>query len=221
MEQSKVFKSQAAEALQRQLKNPIDPKFVKVRVGARSKDKKKGIALFYLDAREVEKVLDSVLGCENWGTNMTPITSNQGFHGMICSLTVKMPDGQLVTKTDSGEPSKTAPVKGATSDALKRAAVQYGVGRYLYYIPNQWFKLNEYGLFEEEPQLPSWAKPQANLENWEDIAIMEYDPTKDVDIENLEDEQFVDKEAETILKDARSKRQEIIKRVKAKTKNGD
>ena len=37
-------KSVSADAMLKQLKNPFDPKFVKCRVGATSKDKKKGIA---------------------------------------------------------------------------------------------------------------------------------------------------------------------------------
>lgn len=213
---SPVYKSEAVRAMLAQLKNPIDPKFVKCRVGARSKDKTKGIALFYLDAREVEKVLDSVVGAENWATNMTAITSAQGFHGFTCSLTVYMPDGKMVTKTDAGEPSNTAPVKGAASSALKRAAAQFGVGRYLYYIPNQWYKLNEYGLFEEKPELPSWAMPNNSLQDWEEVAIKEYDPNKDVDLEELENLEFTDAEAKEILTSSRAKRAKIIEALKAK-----
>lgn len=217
----KVYKSQSVEAMQKLLKNPIDPKFVKVRVGATNEDKTKGIALFYFDAREVEKILDSVLGMDGWGSNMVPITSEKnGFEGMLCTLTVRMPDGSIVSKTDAGEASKTSPIKGAASDALKRAAVQFGVGRYLYYIPNQWHKLTEFKTFEDEPKLPNWALPQKDLENWEDIAIMEYDPTKDVDIEALSDDQFVDEEAKQILKQSQSKRNEIIKALKAKKNVG-
>ena len=219
MEQNnQVYKSEAVSAMQAQLKNPIDPKFVKVRVGARTKDKKKGIALFYLDAREVEKVLDNVLGPENWASNLTPITSQQGFHGFICSLTVYMPNGKMVTKSDAGEPSKVASVKGAASDALKRAAVQFGVGRYLYYIPNQFYPLTEYGTFQTEPQLPSWAMPNQNLENWEEIAIKEYDPSKDIDLDELADLDFTDKEAKEILQSSQEKRKEIIKALKSKQK---
>jgi len=215
-----IYKAESVKVMQAQLKNPIDPKFVKCRVGATSKDKSKGIALFYLDAREVEKVLDNVVGPENWATNLTPITSPQGFHGFTCSLTIYMPDGKMVTKTDAGEASKTSPIKGAASDALKRAAVLFGVGRYLYYIPNQWYKLNEFGKFEEEPKLPSWAYPNKNLEDWEEVAIKEYDPSKDVDLDTLADADFVDEESRKILKDAQAKRNEIIKNLKAK-KNGN
>ena len=220
MEQSQVYKSEAVKAMQAQLKNPINPKFVKCRVGARSKDKTKGIALFYLDAREVEKVLDNILGPENWATNLNPIVSPQGFHGFTCSLTVYMPDGKTVTKTDAGEASKTSPVKGAASDALKRAAVLFGVGRYLYYIPNQWYKLNEFGNFIEEPQLPKWALPDENLSDWEEIAIKEYDPSKDVDLDFLADADFVDEESKKILKDAQARRKEIINTLKAKKNVG-
>ena len=55
-------KPQSNEAMLKQLKDPFDPRFVKVRVGAMSKDKKKGIALFYIDSREIQKRLDEVCG---------------------------------------------------------------------------------------------------------------------------------------------------------------
>lgn len=213
-------RSQSVEAMLKQFKNPFEAKFIKYRVGATSKDKKKGIALFYIDAREVMKRLDEVCGMDGWSKKEEPILFGDG--GIICNLTIRMPDGEnWVTKSGVGECTKVTPLKGASSDALKRAAVNFGIGRYLYYIPNQWypFVIGKDGkptaIFAESPQLPDWAKPQQNLENWEDIAILEYDPSKDVDLEyaNLD---FTDKEAETILKEAQAKRKEILASLKGK-----
>lgn len=45
------------DTMLKQLKNPFDPKFVKWRVGATNPDKSKGIALAYIDSREVKKGL--------------------------------------------------------------------------------------------------------------------------------------------------------------------
>lgn len=210
----KVETSDSAKVLLKQLKNPFDPKFVKCRVGATSKDKKKGIALFYIDAREVMKRLDDVCGIDGWQDKVTRVEG-----GCVCSLKIRMPylnaDGteKWVTKSDVGEPSQSSPLKGAASDSLKRAAVKFGVGRYLYYIPNQWYPLNEYKQFVDSPELPHWALPQSGLENWEDVAEMEYDPTLDVDLDNVE---FTDKEAEQILKEAKATRDAIINNLKGK-----
>jgi hypothetical protein len=50
--------------------------------------------------------------------------------------------------------------KGEYSDAFKRAAVMWGIGRYLYDLPNVWVNLDQYGKFEP-PNLPDWAIPNA------------------------------------------------------------
>lgn len=203
-------KSTSAEAMLKQLKNPFDPKFVKCRVGATSKDKKKGIALFYIDSREVQKRLDEICGIDGWQNKETVYEQ-----GVICELSIRMPDGTWITKSDGGEFTKVSPIKGGCSDAFKRSAVMFGVGRYFYYIPNQWYPLNEYKQFDEQPQLPKWAMPNNSLENWEEIAIKEYDKNLDIDLENLD---FVDNEAEEILKKSASKKAELIAKLKAEKK---
>lgn len=49
--------------------------------------------------------------------------------------------------------------KGKFSDAFKRAAVLWGVGRYLYYLPNTWCNLSN-GKIKQTPNLPNWAIPK-------------------------------------------------------------
>ena len=221
--------SDSAEALLKQLKNPFDPKFVKCRVGATSKDKSKGIALFYLDSREVMKRLEEVCGIDGWQTRKKAVVSEGKILGVKCELSIRMPyldqsgNSIWITKTDYGEPSNASPLKGASSDALKRAAVNFGIGRYLYYIPNQWYRLNQYKQFEEQPELPTWALPQENLENWEDVAILEYDPSNDIDLDNLD---FTDTEAQQILEEGRkireqseSQKEELIQALIQKNQN--
>lgn len=200
-------KSTSAKAMLDALKNPFDPRFVKYRVGATSKDKKKGIALFYIDSREVQKRLDDVCGMDGWQNKETPFEQ-----GVICELSIRVPSGEWITKTDGGEYTKVSPIKGGCSDALKRAAVLFGIGRYLYYIPNQWYPLNEYKQFETEPQLPKWALPNNNIDDWEQLAIQEYDQSKDIDLDNLD---FVDEEAEKIFKSSAPVKAELIAKLKA------
>ena len=86
----------------------------------------------YVTARTVMNRLDEVLGPENWWDDYTPIE-----HGTICRLTIRLPDGQVLTKVDSGADSTTLKDagdadKGGFSDAFKRAAVKFGVFRYGY-----------------------------------------------------------------------------------------
>jgi hypothetical protein len=57
---------------------------------------------------------------------------------VVCRLSVKI--GQTwITKLDVGAPSDQSDAgdkrKAAFSDALKRAAVKFGIGRYLYDLP--------------------------------------------------------------------------------------
>lgn len=161
-------KSQSADVLLTQLKNPFNPKQLKWRVGATNKEKTKGIALAYLDAREVMKRLDDVCGPDRWQTKLT--RTGDGF---TCELGIKFGD-EWVWKSNSAGDTKVESIKGGASDAFKRAAAVWGVGRYLYYLPNVWVSLDEYKKLKEIPELPDWAKTK-NVERWEDIAELEID----------------------------------------------
>lgn len=59
------------------------------------------------------------------------------------------------TRSDVGTPAQAEPVKSAYSDSLKRAAVQWGVGRYLYTL----------GFFANgDPELPEDALPEEQFD---------------------------------------------------------
>lgn len=164
------------DTMLRQLKQPFDPKFVKWRVGATNEKKEngrviqkatKGIALAYIDSREVMKRLDDVCGLGGWQAKYVPMDG-----GFICELSILI-DGQWVTKSNAAGNTHVEPVKGGASDALKRAAATWGVGRYLYYLPNVWVPVNEYKQLVSVPELPDWALPTSKIERWEDVAEME------------------------------------------------
>src|SRR5436190_5626909 len=90
-----------------------------------------GRQLAYITARTAMNRLDTILGPENWWDEYVP-----GENSVLCRLTVRLPDGSTLTKadaggyagmTDSGDDEKSG-----FSDAFKRAAVKFGVGRYRY-----------------------------------------------------------------------------------------
>jgi Rad52/22 family double-strand break repair protein len=87
--------------------------------------------LQYITARTVMNRLDDVLGPENWWDEYQPLE-----HSVICRLTIKLPDGATLTKSDAGGyagmPDSGDDDKSGFSDAFKRAAVKFGIGRYLY-----------------------------------------------------------------------------------------
>ena len=53
------------------LKRPFEPRYISWRCGATNKDKNKGIALAYIDARDVMRRLDDVFGMW-WQCRYTP-----------------------------------------------------------------------------------------------------------------------------------------------------
>jgi Rad52/22 family double-strand break repair protein len=83
----------------------------------------------------------------------------------MCRLRLKL-GGEWVTKTDVGSPSEQPDggdrLKAAFSDALKRAAVKFGLGRYLYRLPAVWSDYDpQKKQFSGTPTLPTWALPKA------------------------------------------------------------
>lgn len=91
----------------------------------------KGKGIRYVTARTVMNRLDRVLGPENWWDKYTPQPTC-----VICELTIRLPDGTEVTKADAGGHAGMSDEgddeKSGYSDAFKRAAVKFGVGRHLY-----------------------------------------------------------------------------------------
>lgn len=118
-----------------ELKKPFDTNLISWRVGATTKNKDKGIALAYIDARDVMERFDTVFGAENWQCEYP-------FKG-CCRIGVFINDRWVWKSNGAGETQVEAD-KGQYSDAFKRAAVLWGVGRYLYDVQNVWVELDEY-----------------------------------------------------------------------------
>ena len=75
--------------------------------------------------------LDDILGPANWWDDYIPQENS-----VICRLTIRLPDGTTLTKCDAGGYAGMSDSgdddKSGFSDAFKRAAVKFGIGRYLY-----------------------------------------------------------------------------------------
>lgn len=124
------------------------------RVGATSQDKSKGIALAYLDARDVMMRLDEVVGPEKW-------QARYPFSG-CCEIGIKVGD-EWIWKANCAGKSQIEAEKGEASDSFKRAAVLWGVGRYLYDLPNAWLPLTN-KRFSDEVQ----AQLTDRLAKWQE-----------------------------------------------------
>lgn len=88
--------------------------------------------LAYIDNAAVMTRLDRVVGPAHWANRFEQLEG-----GVVCGLSIRMPDGQWVTKWDGSAATQTEPFKGALSGAMKRAAVMWGIGRYLHGMGEQ------------------------------------------------------------------------------------
>ena len=97
-----------------------------------TRDAAKHLQFRYATSRTVMDRLDDVLGPEGWDFTWSEIvTGPLSVHGR---LTARIGAVEMV-REDVGYPNAEGddePLKGAVSDALKRCAVQLGVGRFLY-----------------------------------------------------------------------------------------
>lgn len=80
----------------------------------------------YVDARDVQDLLDEVLSPENW-----QVVYEEHKGNLFAKIGVKI-NNEWVWKSDCGTESNIEKQKGESSDAFKRAAVMWGVGRFLY-----------------------------------------------------------------------------------------
>lgn len=132
-----------------ELKAPFPSKLVKWRVG--QKNNGRGLALAYVDSRTVMGRFDEVLGVGGWQRQHSFGTNGE----VLCSIGINI-DKQWVWKTDGAAQTNYESEKGGLSDSFKRAAVNWGVGRYLYYLDSKWVNLKK-GKIDKPPKLPIWA----------------------------------------------------------------
>jgi hypothetical protein len=145
---------------------PVDA--IHWRVGATTQDKSKGIALAYIDARNVMDRLDAVIGPENWQCRYP----REG----ECEIGISF-GSEWIWKANGAGPTDFEGEKGQYSDAFKRAAVLWGIGRYLYGLPNTWYDLDAKKRFKTTPKLPDWATPNGWKRVSADIKREVYDRT--------------------------------------------
>lgn len=130
---------------------PFNPSCVEWRAQQVAKSREGGyraLALAYIDARSVMARLDEVVGPQNW-------QDKYRYEGdrTFCELSLRI-DGEWLTKSDTSEDSNMEAAKGGASGAFKRAAVKWGIGRYLYDVDAIWADCEGY-----ERETPKGRKP--------------------------------------------------------------
>ncbi|MCI8472311.1 MAG: hypothetical protein HFE65_04325 [Clostridiales bacterium] len=110
--------------------------------------KKKPVAQVaaYVDSRAIQNRLDAVIGRENWQNSFETVTgSNNDSTAHICKLSIYYKErGEWITKSDGAGCTDVEPIKGGLSNAFKRSASMWGIGRYLYELKNIWVEIDEY-----------------------------------------------------------------------------
>lgn len=127
--------------------------------------------LAYIDNRAIMDRLDDVCGVGGWRNEFQPLTGG----GMLCGISIKI-DREWVTKWDGSGATDIESVKGALSGSQKRAAVQWGIGRYLYHVDVTFGRIapdDDWNAKEVKPKdgkpfrwlppnLPAWALPDGS-----------------------------------------------------------
>ena len=126
MEQMGPREIQAALAM------PFAPEDLEWRLQQVNKEKLWGIAVPYVTNRAIQSRLDEVVGPENWRNEYRPWHGTKTKDAQLCGISIWFEGRDWITKWDGAEDSDIEPVKGGLSDSMKRAAVQWGIGRVLY-----------------------------------------------------------------------------------------
>ena len=158
---SVVNKIQVTEAALETLSEPFAPEAISWRV--QRSGVKNGrpwlIVVPYITSRAIQDRLDEVVGAANWQNDSI---STPG--GMLCALKIRI-NGEWVTKTDGAEGENSVEgmdkIKAACSRAMVRAAVLWGMGRYLYEMPTCFGEIVEAGTPNAY-----WAKIDGKEYSW-------------------------------------------------------
>lgn len=85
----------------------------------------------YVDSRDVQKQLDNVCGMQNWQSRHKEEKGR-----LFCEIGILTDNSnEWIWKSDVGTESNIEKEKGEASDSFKRAAVMWGVGRFVYEYP--------------------------------------------------------------------------------------
>lgn len=133
IEQLKTNKMKTQQEIEQKLKAPMEYKW-----RIQSINDYKATCVAYVDARDVMDRLDEVFGIDGWEDGYAEADGK-----LFCNLTCHF-NGNSITKSDTGSESNVEKDKGLVSDAFKRAAVKFGIGRFLYNLEIQDLKVKKH-----------------------------------------------------------------------------
>ncbi len=131
--------------MQQALAKPFAPEDLEWRLQNTTEEKMRGLAVPYVTNRAIQNRLDEVCGPENWYNDFKPWHSNGKKEAQLCGIAIYFEGRGFITKWDGAEDSDIESVKGGLSDSMKRAAVQWGIGRVLYDLNTVWVEIEKRG----------------------------------------------------------------------------
>jgi hypothetical protein len=175
-----------AKDIMAMLQAPFVPEDIEWRVQSSGYDKNGkawAMVIPFVTNRAIQNRLDEVFGFDGWSNEYRPVTTERGL-SFLCGISISTgshtTDGFpiKITKWDGADETDIENFKGGLSNAMKRSAVQFGIGRYLYKLQSYFADLTEgrggdytvkitnkektqSGLFSyNSPELPEWALPE-------------------------------------------------------------
>ena len=148
-----------AETIKRELAMPFAPEDLEWRLQQTFEDKGRGLAVPYVTNRAIQDRLDEVVGPDNWHNDYKPwhqyrvkvrsketkAYEEKSVDSQLCGISIYFEGRGFITKWDGANNSDIEPVKGGLSDSMKRAAVQWGIGRVLYKMDTVWVDVEKRG----------------------------------------------------------------------------
>jgi hypothetical protein len=115
---------------------PFAPSLIELKPGAITGDKSRALAMPFVDSRAYQTRLDRVVGPAGWSVEYRPLSDR----AVLCRLTILG-----VTREDVGEcnASDENAATSAVAQSFKRACSAFGLGRYLYSLPQIWAQYDE------------------------------------------------------------------------------
>jgi hypothetical protein len=144
------------EEVIKELRRPFKPDEVNWKI--QTNGKKASLCVSYIDARHVSERFNG-LGLV-WTSEFEDVTQGNT-RAVICKLTV----ADLGTRCDVGSDDNVQEshgLKAIYSDALKRAAVHFGIGTPLYYVTRQYLYFNDkddFGYFKDNRKKDQAGQP--------------------------------------------------------------
>lgn len=160
-----------SQEIEQALRAPFPSKDIEWVVSATFNEKQNGIIAPYVSSRAIQKRLDSVFGVDGWSSECQAVPEV----GVLCTISFKNENGDMVKKTDGAGFTKIEPLKGGISGALKRAASLMGIGRYLYDLPIVKVELDR-GRFKGNVILPDAFVPEEDQAGISEVKV-EYKQT--------------------------------------------